>query len=106
MANCVAEVTWLTGLFKELGVHIKSSVKMYCDNKATIQIAANPMFHERTKHIDIDCHFVREKIYQGMIKTESIHTRDQLADLLTKRLGKSQHQQLLSNLGAMNLFQP
>ncbi|XP_019251431.1 PREDICTED: uncharacterized protein LOC109230381 [Nicotiana attenuata] len=73
MASTVAELTWLTGLYKELGVDVNWPIFLYCDSKAAIQIAANPIFHERTKHIDIDCHFVREKIIQGMIKTFHIY---------------------------------
>ncbi|XP_060202399.1 uncharacterized protein LOC132630816 [Lycium barbarum] len=56
-----AEATWLIGLFKELGAQVDEPVKMFCDSKVAIQIATNPIFHERTKHINIDCHFVREK---------------------------------------------
>ncbi|XP_070036225.1 secreted RxLR effector protein 161-like [Nicotiana tomentosiformis] len=59
-----------------------------------------------TKHIDIDCHFVREKICQGLLKTECVHTKDQLADLLTKSLGKFQHDHLLNKLGVKNVYQP
>ncbi|XP_055825324.1 secreted RxLR effector protein 161-like [Solanum dulcamara] len=106
MAHCAAEVTWLVVLFEELGIHIEFPITMVCDSKAAIQIAANPIFHERIKHIDIDCHFVREKINQGMLKTEFTHTKDQLADLLTKSLGKGQHQLLVKELGVMNLFKP
>ncbi|XP_019265473.1 PREDICTED: uncharacterized protein LOC109243038 [Nicotiana attenuata] len=56
MASCAAEVTWLIGLYAELGIKVCLPVKLVCDSKAAIQIAANPIFHERTKHIDIDCH--------------------------------------------------
>ena len=62
MASVVAEVTWLIGLYKEMGINIEVPICLYCDSKAAIQIAANSIFHERTKHIDIDCHFVRDKI--------------------------------------------
>ena len=62
MASVVAEVTWLIGLYKELGISVEVPIYLYCDTKAAIQIAANPIFPERTKHIDIDCHFVRDKI--------------------------------------------
>ena len=67
MATTVAEIIWLKGLFTELGVEVKQPVQLFCDSEATIQIAAHPIFHERTKHFDIDCHFVREKIMDGLI---------------------------------------
>ncbi|KAK6775913.1 hypothetical protein RDI58_026914 [Solanum bulbocastanum] len=106
MASAVAEITWLIGLYKELGVNIKQPVQLYCDSKAAIQIASNPIFHERTKHFDNDCHFVREKLQQKMIKTNHVSTRDQLADLLTKGLWKATHLHLMSKLGVKDLFQP
>lgn len=55
-------ITWLLGLYKELGVSVNLHVHMMHDNKATIQIAANLIFHEITKHRDIDCHFIRENL--------------------------------------------
>ncbi|XP_070026366.1 uncharacterized mitochondrial protein AtMg00810-like [Nicotiana sylvestris] len=58
MASTVAEVSWLVGLFKELGIQIQLPIPLHCDSKTAIQIVANLIFHERTKHIDIDCHFV------------------------------------------------
>lgn len=62
-----AKVVWVTNLFKELGVNVDRPTVIHCDSKAAIQIAANPVFHERTKHIEIDCHFIREKVQQGLI---------------------------------------
>jgi len=106
MAACTAEITWLIGLYKELGIKITTPVNMICDSKAAIQIAANPIFHERTKHFDIDCHLVKERICQGMLKTEHINTKDQLVDVLTKGLGKVQHNMLVSHLGMKYVFQP
>lgn len=61
LASTVAEIVWLVGLFKELGVIVDLPIPIHCDSKSAIQIAANSVFHERTKHIDIDCHFIREK---------------------------------------------
>ncbi|XP_015162805.1 uncharacterized protein [Solanum tuberosum] len=106
MASAVAEITWLIGIYKELGVNIKQPVDLFCDSKAAIQIAANPIFHERTKYFDIDCYFVREKLHQGMIKTHHMSTKDQLADLLTKGLWKASHVHLMSKLGLKDIFQP
>lgn len=68
MAWTVAELVWLTGLFKELRADVRQPIDLFYDNKAAQQIVANPVYHERTKHIEIDCHFVREKIQQEMVK--------------------------------------
>ncbi|XP_070049147.1 secreted RxLR effector protein 161-like [Nicotiana tomentosiformis] len=67
MASAVAEVTRLLGLFQELGIPIKLPVLEQCASKSAIQLASNPIFHERTKHIEIDCHFIRDKIKEGVV---------------------------------------
>nr|XP_016438494.1 PREDICTED: uncharacterized mitochondrial protein AtMg00810-like [Nicotiana tabacum] len=101
MAHTIAELTWL---MKELGVSVKLPMDLYCDNKASLQIAANPIYHERIKHIDIDCHFIREKIQERLIRTAHIATQEQPADILTKALGHRQHAVLVSKLGMKNIF--
>lgn len=67
MGTTVTELVWLMGLMKELEVEINQPVQIFTDTKAAMQIVANPVYHERTKHIEIDCHFIREKINQGMV---------------------------------------
>lgn len=104
MAAVVAEIIWVTGLLEELRVKVQKPVHLHCDSKAAIQIAANPIFHERTKHIKMDCHFVRERIKAGLITSNYIPSKQQLADLITKGLGTVQHQLLLSKLGVLNVF--
>ncbi|KAE8700094.1 vinorine synthase-like [Hibiscus syriacus] len=103
MATTTAELTWLNGLANELGLERKYPVRLHCDNKAALQIAANPVYHERTKHIEIDCHFVREKIQKGLIKTDFVSSSEQLADIFTKALGVQQHEYLVSKLGVKDV---
>lgn len=69
LATLTAEVVSMTNLFNELGMNVDKPTIIHCDSKAAIQIAANPVLHERTKHIEIDCHFIREKVQQGLIET-------------------------------------
>ena len=106
MANVVSEVVWLTTLLKELGSEIMTPVIVQSDSKAALQIAANPVFHERTKHFEIDCHFIRQKIQEGLIKTVHVCSKDQLADVLTKGLSRQQHEYLVGKLGMLNIFIP
>lgn len=84
MASTVAEVVWLVGLFKEFHVTIKFHVPLYLDSSSALQIAANLVFHERTKHIDIDCHLFWEKIQDGLIFATHRSSVDQPTDILTK----------------------
>lgn len=104
MATTVAEMVWLQRMFKELGIEIRMSVKLFYDSKATIQIADHPIFRERTKHFDMACHFVREKILMGLIQTQHIRTKYQEANLLTKGLCKPQHEALVGKLRMKNIF--
>ncbi|XP_019262826.1 PREDICTED: uncharacterized protein LOC109240615 [Nicotiana attenuata] len=106
MATTVAELVWIHGLLEELGVKVDLPMELHCDNKAALQIASNPMYHERTKHIEIDCHFIREKLQQGLIKTSHVSSRNQIADILTKALGKQLHSEMVGKLGMINIFSP
>nr|AAD19784.1 putative retroelement pol polyprotein [Arabidopsis thaliana] len=106
MSYALKEIKWLRKLLKELGIEQSTPARLYCDSKAAIHIAANPVFHERTKHIESDCHSVRDAVRDGIITTQHVRTTEQLADVFTKALGRNQFLYLMSKLGVQNLHTP
>ncbi|GJZ28670.1 putative RNA-directed DNA polymerase [Tanacetum coccineum] len=104
MASATCEVIWLSNLLGDMGVKNLLPVVLYCDNSSALQIAANPVFHEKSKHFEIDVHLVREKVASGVIVTEKIHTSQQIADVLTKALGSKQHDELCTKIGILDMF--
>jgi len=99
MRRLVAELAWLSRLLGDLTVDTVTPIPLKCDNQAAIYIAKNPVFHERTKHIELDCHFVREKLLQGLVSLSHVSTKFQLADIMTKSLSGVQHHTILDKLG-------
>nr|GEW47173.1 retrovirus-related Pol polyprotein from transposon TNT 1-94 [Tanacetum cinerariifolium] len=99
MALTCCEVTWVVSLLKDLGLSDLRPVDLHWDNQATLHIASNPVFHARTKHIEVDCHFVRDQIKAGLIKPSYVNSKLQLADVFTKVVSVDQHKTLLSKLG-------
>jgi Reverse transcriptase (RNA-dependent DNA polymerase) len=103
MAVATSELMWLKTLLADLGVHHARPMHLYCDNRVALYIAANPVFHERTKHIEIDCHVIREKVQAGEIQTRFVRTNEQKADIFTKPLGRVQFLYLQGKLGVIDL---
>ncbi|WMV34959.1 hypothetical protein MTR67_028344 [Solanum verrucosum] len=99
----VGELVWFERLLNELCVHCSLPIQIFCDSQAAVHIAKNPVFHERTKHIEIDCHFVRDKLQQGLITLHHISTDSQLADIFTKALTGVKHTTLLTKLSVNSL---
>ena len=78
MAHTTCEVVWIRSLLEEIGFPVQVPVNLYCDNQAAIHIASNLVFHERTKHIEVDCHLVREKLTGSVIATPFVSIGAQL----------------------------
>jgi hypothetical protein len=87
LANTIIEVMWLTALLKELGCPFVRPATIWCDNVSAIYLASNPVFHARTKHVEIHYHFLQDQLQLGLISIRFLKSTDQLADILTKPLG-------------------
>ncbi|KAK9051967.1 hypothetical protein SSX86_028595 [Deinandra increscens subsp. villosa] len=88
IADTVAELIWLKSLLQELGVVIPNPT-LWCDNLGATYLSVNPVFHARTKHVEVDFHFVREQVAQGKLSVQFISTHDQIADVFTKPLSSN-----------------
>ena len=106
MATLTCEVQWLTYLLQDFKFSFEQPSLLYCDNDSARYIATNLVFHERTKHIEIDCHVVREKLKKGLIHLLPISTTEQLTDIYTKALSPQSFKSICSKLGLINICSP
>lgn len=106
LAATTSEIVWVQQLLSDFQVKLPSPAVIFCDNLAAIHIASNPIFHKRTKHIEIDCHFVRDKVSAGSIKLFRVRTRNQLADIFTKPLPAATLTSLLSKMAIHDIHSP
>ncbi|KAL0340294.1 UNVERIFIED_CONTAM: Copia protein [Sesamum radiatum] len=99
MGSAVCELLWVSYILGEFGIQLVTPIPFHCDNKVVIHITENPVFHERTKHLDIDCHLVRDQFKHGFILPQHISSQHQVADLFTKALPATPFSRLVSKLG-------
>ena len=103
LGSLTCELIWIIKVLTDIGVNNVLHVNIFCDNESAIKLAVNPVFHEKTKHFEIDVYFDREKIAKQIIKLFHVKSVEQIADVLTKSLSVIQHKYLC---GKMGLFDP
>ncbi|CAN6572721.1 unnamed protein product [Malus baccata var. baccata] len=98
LAIAAAELAWIRQLLCDLHVSVFTAPVIYCDNISAIALSSNPVFHSRVKHIEIDYHFVRERVIRGDLNVCHVSSKEQVADILTKGLAAPLFQSHCSNL--------
>jgi len=98
VANGVAEATWLRQLLQELHQPLQSACLVYCDNVSAVYLSTNPIQHQRTKHVEIDLHFVRKRVAIGAVRVLHVPTTSQFADVFTKGLPSTVFMEFRSSL--------
>ena len=106
MVETAPEMVWLRSFLEDLGISFPFPMPMHCDNQAAIFITGNSTFHERTKHIQIDCHYIRDKVMSGIISTPHVTSSHQPADVFTKSLAKISYDTTCTKLGMFDLYAP
>lgn len=106
LAVLVQELIWLKHMLNTLGISHPQPMIVHCDSKSAIYIATNPVFHERTKHIEMDLHFVRDEVLTRTIRLQHVSTQSQLADIFTKAIGRDGFHSFRSKLGIRNFYAP
>ena len=106
MAHGIYELLWLKIILDDLKIKWQEPMKLYYDNKSAINIAHNPVQHNQTKHVEVDRHFIKEKLESRLICTPYVPTHGQLVDILTKGLTSSSFQKVTSKLGMDNIYSP
>lgn len=106
MASGLCELMWLKMLLTELQLYRSIPLQLYCDNQAAINIVHNPVHHDRTKHVEIDRHFIKEKLDEGVLQVTYVKSVDQLADVLTKGMSFVSFARTCNKMGLIDIFAP
>jgi hypothetical protein len=103
IANVIVEIMWVQTLLNELGIPHPPVASLWCDNLGATYLSANPVFHARTKHIEVDYHFVRERVVRKQLDIQFISSKDQLTDGFTKPLSAEKLSNFQYNLNLSQL---
>ncbi|RVW63577.1 Retrovirus-related Pol polyprotein from transposon RE1 [Vitis vinifera] len=106
MALGLCEALWLRLLLQDLGYLSRQPIRLFCDNKAACDIAHNPVQHDRTKHVEVDRFFIKEKLDDKIVELPKIRSEDQLADILTKAVSSQVFSKFLDKLGMCDIYAP
>ncbi|XP_073130887.1 secreted RxLR effector protein 161-like [Henckelia pumila] len=106
MSLGICEALWLRLLLHDLGYFSSQPIRLYCDNKAACDIAHNPVQHDRTKHVEVDRFFIKEKLDDKIVELPKIRSEDQLADILTKAVSFKIFSKFLDKLGMHDIYAP
>ncbi|GKD56272.1 ribonuclease H-like domain-containing protein, partial [Tanacetum coccineum] len=104
LASTTCELIWIVKILKDLGVEGLLPAHLFCDSTSAISIAGNPVFHEKTKHFEIDLHLVREKVSDGVVKVVKVASANNVADVFTKGVGIAQHNEFWTKAAKLLTF--
>ncbi|RVW17952.1 Retrovirus-related Pol polyprotein from transposon RE1 [Vitis vinifera] len=104
MALRLCEALWLRLLLQDLGYLSRQPIRLFCDNKAACDIAHNPVQHDRTKHVEVDRFFIKEKLDDKIVELPKIRSENQLADILTKAVSSQVFSKFLDKLGMCDIY--
>ena len=106
LASTAAELTWISYILRDIGLHLSQPSILFCDNVSALHMTINPIFHARTKHIEVDYHFVRENVALGSLITRFVSYGNQVADVFTKPLSRQSFEIFRTKLGLWPSPQP
>ena len=106
LSQGLSEMLWVKHLLCELKLLRKGPLRVWCDNQSAIAIANNPVQHDRTKHVEIDRFFIKEKLDAGIISLTHVSSRQQFADCLTKGLGTKDCNLACDKMGMIDIYHP
>jgi hypothetical protein len=106
MTKGLCKLIWFRSLLTEINFPPDSAMNLFCDNKAAINISHNPIQHDRTKHVEVDRHFIKQNLEERIIQSPFVKSEDQLADILTKAVSSKDFYNSLNKLGVRDIYSP